>query len=53
MLAAGVTPDFPKPKPARSLHWINCLALAGLFALPIFIGVIRTLWVTWQTMTGE
>ena len=53
MLAAGVTPDFPKPKPARSLNWINCLVLAGLFVLPVFIGVIKTLWVTWQTMPSQ
>ena len=53
MLAAGVTPDFPKPKPARSLNWINCLVLAGLFVLPVFIGVIKTLWVTWQTRPSQ
>ena len=31
MLAAGVTPDFPRPKPPGTLHWT--------FIIPIIIGV--------------
>jgi Zn-dependent protease with chaperone function len=48
MLAAGVTPDFPKPAPAKGLSWSSCLVLAGLFVLPGLAGFIKAFWGVWQ-----
>ena len=49
MLAAGVTPDFPKPPPPSRLSWTSYVALAGLFALPVLALFIKALWAAWQT----
>ena len=48
MLAAGVTPDFPKPAPSKSLSWLSYLVLAGLFVLPGFAVFIKALCGVWQ-----
>jgi Zn-dependent protease with chaperone function len=48
MLAAGVTPDFPKPAPAKGLSWISYLVLAGLFVLPALAVFIKAFWGVWQ-----
>jgi Zn-dependent protease with chaperone function len=44
MLAAGVTPDFPKPAPAKGLSWSSYLVLAGLFVLPGLAVFIKAFW---------
>jgi Zn-dependent protease with chaperone function len=41
MLAAGVTPDFPKPAPAKGLSWISYLLLVGVFVLLVRIFIIK------------
>jgi Zn-dependent protease with chaperone function len=48
MLAAGVTPDFPKPAPAKGLSWPSCLVLASLFVLPVLAVFIKAFWGVWQ-----
>ena len=48
MLAAGVTPDFPKPAPAKGLSWLSYLVLAGLFVLPALAVFIKAFWGVWQ-----
>lgn len=48
MLAAGVTPDFPKPQPPSRLSWTSYMALAGLFALPVLVAFIKVFWAAWQ-----
>ena len=48
MLAAGVTPDFPKPAPAKSLSWSSYLAAAGLLAVLMLAFLVRVLWVVWH-----
>lgn len=41
MKAAGVTPDFLKPKPPSGLGWRGCLGLACLFAFPVIALTIK------------
>jgi Zn-dependent protease with chaperone function len=41
MLAAGVTPDYPKPKPAKSHCWTSFVMFACLFILPPAIGFTK------------
>lgn len=41
MLAAGVTPDFPRPAPAKGQSWTSILAIVGLFAMPVIAGIIK------------
>ena len=41
MLAAGITPDFPKPAPAKSLSWTCVLVVAGLLFFPVFALVTK------------
>lgn len=48
MLAAGVTPDFPKPAPAKGLSWLSYLVLAGFFVLPALAVFIKSFWGVWQ-----
>jgi Zn-dependent protease with chaperone function len=48
MLAAGVTPDFPKPAPAKGLSWLSYLVLAGFFVLPALAVFIKAFWGVWQ-----
>ena len=43
MLAAGVTPDFPKPAPAKSLSWPSVLAVVCLLFFPVLALVTKTL----------
>jgi hypothetical protein len=35
LLAAGVTPDYPRPKPPTSLHWTTGLMYAVLVILVV------------------
>jgi len=44
MLAAGVTPDFPKPAPAKSLSWPSVLAVVGLLFFPVYAVVTKALY---------
>ena len=41
LLAAGVTPDFPKPPPPKRLCWTSYLMLAGLFVTPTIVGIVK------------
>jgi len=48
MIAAGVTPDFPKPAPAKGLSWTSYLLPAGLFVVLFLIFLARALVIAWQ-----
>lgn len=37
MLAAGITPNFPKPAPPKGTSWTSVLLIAGFFFVPLFI----------------
>jgi len=41
MLAAGVTPNYPRPEPANGLCWTSYLMFACLFLVPVTICIIR------------
>jgi len=41
MLAAGVTPDFPRPAPPRGRHWTSYLALIGLLTFPLVVFLVK------------
>ncbi|HEU5396879.1 MAG TPA: M56 family metallopeptidase [Verrucomicrobiae bacterium] len=42
MLAAGVTPDFPKPLPPKGRCWTSYLVMACFVAVPVGIAFART-----------
>ena len=48
MVAAGVTPDFPKPAPPSRLSWTSYVVVAGLFVLPGLAGFIKSFWGFWR-----
>jgi hypothetical protein len=41
MTAAGLTPDYPRPKPAKSQCWTSYLVFASLFITPVLIGAVK------------
>jgi Zn-dependent protease with chaperone function len=41
MIAAGVTPDYPKPAPAKGLFWTTYLMLFSLFLSPVMLFIIK------------
>jgi Zn-dependent protease with chaperone function len=49
MLAAGVTPDFPKPAPAKGLSWTSFALSAALVGVPAALVFTKALLLTWQT----
>lgn len=48
VLAAGVTPEFPKPAPARGLSWTSYLLLAALVVFPSVIGFLKIIFAVWD-----
>jgi Zn-dependent protease with chaperone function len=48
MLAAGVTPDFPKPPPAKGLNWAAFLLPAAMFFLLILVIFTKAFILFWQ-----
>lgn len=43
MTAAGVTPDFPKPAPAKSVSWTTRFLIVCFFAVPIAILMMKAI----------
>jgi Zn-dependent protease with chaperone function len=41
LLAAGITPDFPKPPPPKRQCWTSYLLLSGLLVTPILVGIVK------------
>jgi len=41
MLAAGVTPDFPRPAPPKGRHWTSYLTLICLLTFPLVVFLVK------------
>jgi Zn-dependent protease with chaperone function len=51
ILAAGVTPSYPKPKPAKGQCWTSYLMLACLILIPAMLGAIVGVLETFSSFT--
>ena len=51
MLASGVTPEFPKPAPAKGLSWTSYVLLAGIIGIPVLIGFAKAFWIACNDMS--
>jgi Zn-dependent protease with chaperone function len=53
MLAAGVTPDFPRPAPPKGICWTTYLALSGLLLFPLAALFVKVFWVILAQTLGH
>jgi len=40
-MAAGLTPDYPRPKAAKGLCWTSYLVFASLVLMPVMAGFVK------------
>ena len=51
MVAAGVTPDYPRPKAAKGQCWTSYLVFASMVLIPVLVGFVKGIFMAANTTT--